>query len=350
MTWRIVSLFETQPTAQASPFTTMTGAIHSIDSLTANNTPKSVTVLYEGDNGGLYDFPPQSLPSAFIEVQTAQKIAALLPTFNNLLRKRQREDTGGDDDTATSATSAALAVTKSLVEAIKDEEIKKKRELAPGLKLIDDDSRTWFPFAIASWVERFRAQITEGGRQSLATAWKVDLMACLTNHGVDFTVGHGTDAITRDTHLKTYNDARDAYELWLTESHTRVLATKRQWELGFRLLFALMSSIAGLMHGFKRALQLKNQCTAEFDKASTLLDISQMMGNIFRAGRQGGNSTPHDRHNSNKFGGRQGKPGTDQPTGAAGEIKCKFCNKYHVPQNPRATGKELWSGHRCRQQ
>ena len=79
--WRIVSLDQPTPTVNDAPWIQMLGTVISVESVTAQNQPKSLIIDYAdatGQHVGQYELPPQAMPNAFIEISTLTKRGRVL--------------------------------------------------------------------------------------------------------------------------------------------------------------------------------------------------------------------------------------------------------------------------------
>lgn len=346
--WRIVPLDAPSPALGISPFLPMSGKILSIEAVTAEDKPKVVAVEYT-DNGqppavfGTYDLPPQAIDNAFIEIKSLVKLPPLLPTFGSLFRKRDREEPPQQGIQEREQSRANLHEIRLLTEAIKGEQITQKVEICKGLRIVDDDSNIWHPFRLFDWVQSIRTQETEAQRLILVTGWRVELLQSLTDAGVQFgCAGQGNHHA-----LHNYNEARDQVARWLLTSADTPLDTKRQWALGFQLLFSLAAAAATISFGFQRGVQLKTELSTEFEKSSAVIDMAAVLNRIFRGRRSGpsaGDNKSRDKNSGDSKPDR--RLGLDKPTGEQGERKCQYCNKYH--NQPGVTGRNFWLTHRCK--
>ena len=315
--WRIVSLSEPQPGLLAVPFQRFIGTVTDIDEWNADGVPKTVTVEYftidqatqERMPQGIFELPPQQLDGAFIEVANLAKSAPVLPSFAQILRKRAREE-GREQIQEQHQGRNDL---RDLVEAITKEDVKRKTEICQGLKIVVDDSMIWHPFRLYDWVQLLRTKATEQQRQTVISTWRMELLQSLTDAGVNF-AGTGDNVSA----VRQYNDCRDQYARWLLTTPDIALDVKRQWELGFQLLFHLAGAAVAINHGFSKGVQMRSELTVEFEKSAATIDIAAALNKIFRAGRQGGGPTATKTRGS--FGSntsnnkQQRRLGTDNPT------------------------------------
>ena len=286
--WRIVSLSEPAPSILQVPFQRMSGTVEQIEELSDAGNPKCVLVNYftidqatqERVPQGIFELPPQQLEGAFIEVCTLAKSAPLLPSFAQILRpKRAREEAPREEP-------APRNDLRDLVEAITKEDVKRKTEVCQGLKIVVDDSMIWHPFRLYDWVQLLRTKATEQQRQTVISTWRMELLQSLTDAGVNF-AGTGDNVAA----VRQYNDCRDQYARWLMTTPDIALEVKRQWELGFQLLFHLAGAAVAINHGFSKGVQMRSELTVEFEKSAATIDIAAALNKIFRAGRQGGGPT-----------------------------------------------------------
>ena len=187
----------------------------------------------EQQEQGTFGLPAQELDGAFIEFKVLRKELRPLPSFAQLLRKREREPDQTAFTLMQQAQQSQQNVVKDLVETLKSEEVKSKISLCPGLRIVEDTSDIWHPFQIYTWTNMFAATATDAQKSATSMAWKVELHQSLTDAGV--TVSQSTNVYD----LRAYNEARDQYSRWLVLSDLTPLKTKEQWTFGFMHLFHL---------------------------------------------------------------------------------------------------------------
>ena len=346
--WRIVPLVEPQPGEGEIPFVGMFADVVSIDTSNAAGHATEVTLDYftrgaagERQEQGTFGLPAQELDGAFIEFKVLKKEPKPLPSFAQILRKREREPDQTAFTLMQQAQQSQQNVVKDLVETLKSEEVKSKISLCPGLRIVEDTSDIWHPFQIYTWTNMFAATATDAQKSATSMAWKVELHQSLTDAGV--TVSQSTNVHD----LRAYNEARDQYGRWLALSDLTPLKTKEQWTFGFMHLFQLCGAAATLKYGSQRGGQLRQELITEFQKSAAIVDVAGALNRVFR-GRQGGQSAdPNKPRNQPRS---QSKVlGTDNPVpGAKNEMQCRYCKKYHQCADASAKGREFWTTHRCK--
>jgi hypothetical protein len=347
--WRIVPLDDKAPDALACPFLTFSGPV-----ISCEDEKCEVMVDYsqvEADGSmtamGVYPLPPRALTNAFVEVKSLKKKVPPLPTFAQLGCKRPRDDSLPDPNLdiiniLQQQAQASQNNMRDFVEAVKGEELKKKIQVCPGLRMIEDSSDIWHPFQIVSWVELMRAQ-DESSRSSLIAAWKVELLQTISDVGISFSDAHFSV-------LRHYNDSRDQFARWLSLSPSIPLSTKKDWTFGFVQLFQLMGATAGLRFGQVRGSQLQQEFANAFQASAAVIDIGGVLNRVFRGRLQGSGGSAYEKNRFSKNNDHKSNDhkrlGSDQPVpGAKNEKLCRFCKKYHQSDEQ---GRDFWRTHRCK--
>jgi hypothetical protein len=324
--WRIVPSASAQPSLSSHPWVSMNGVVSTIDDLNAAGKPALVTVEFVGL--GSYQLPPKHPDNAFIELKSMVKKPPPLPTFEQLMRKRSRDETNPTMPPPPPPPPGEAAWLKDLVEHVRGEESTPKISLAPGLRIIEDNSNTWHPFALVTWVNLARADDSK----ATAIAWKLELLQTLSDQGIQLS------SRDRLNELKQYNDARDQFARLIELSPGLQLKSKDDWRFVFGSMFQLIAALVSLRFGFARAAQVRDSLYQDFDKAAAVVDIASTMSKIFRG------------RTRDAGGGRQIPPHSSRTLGADkdpgdGAAQCKFCKKWHKGSGQ---GKLFWSTHRCR--
>jgi len=275
------------------------------------------TVTYAGVEGDFDLPPPAQYGSWFVEIRSLEK-SRERPTLASLGRKRDREER------PLPAADGGRQILQ-LVEAIRGEDIKRRVEICPGLRVTEDESEVWRPFRLHEWIAILRAVGDDAAkRNEVVTRWRLELLQTTTDIQINFL---GRDAAIA---VAQYNAARDQLMRWFHTVPELTLSTKSQFELAYHLLFSLLQAMVSINYGFTRGLQLKANLVSEFSKSATTLDISHVLANIFRPDRSSGKpvgKTPQ-RH-----------LGTDKQESPS-DRQCRYCKKWH--SGPK------WDTHRCK--
>jgi hypothetical protein len=324
----------------------MKGKVLEVTSTTQGNNPVPKEVIVDYENFGEYELPAQQLDNAFIEIGSAKKLDTPLPSFTTLCRKRDRTGqlTLQSQGDAGAAADTSLTQLRYIAEHISGTDMKPKIEICQGLKVMEDQSIRWHAFRIYEWVTLLRSKATQVQRDTTIQAWKVELFQALTDASVNFAaVQDGSVAAVR-----SYNDARDQYALWLSSVHEVSLNHKGQWRLGFMLLFTLIGSAVSINFGFNRGGQVRSELIADFEKTSALIDTTAVLNRVFSHGRKGGSSTDRSGRNNNRTHVQQ-RLGSKTATGTPGEKECFRCHTWHFEPNAKP-GHEFWRTHKCTKQ
>lgn len=334
ISWRIVDLQSAPPTEGDVPFVVMTGTV-------TEREEDSCIVNY--NEQGIHRFPPQDLSTrgAFIEVRSLKKLPRPPLSFGHISLKRDREEQEGEDRRhdrgGRGNPSPDLEhVVKGFVEAIKGEEIVKKIQVAPGLRVTDDRTRKYHPFQIYSWYLQLKAT---GDETTTSTVWMVELSQALADLGVGFNRASPGD-------LLAYTTARDQMQRWLISTLRQTLTTKDEWCFGYTQLFQLLGSIVQIKFGYMKGYQCRQELQLEFEKPAALVDVGTTLNKFFRGRvREGSTSSSADKPEKRKKGGKERRIGAD--TQSPGAMQCRWCKKWH--QGPAGTtGRAFWGSHKCK--
>ena len=322
--WRMVD--PARPfSADAVPWAKWRGEVKQFEA------PNVVEVKYRDAQNqvmGLFRVPPDEVPNGYIEYKSLKKLPKPLATLQSTA-KRQREETPKEEQSKPSEV-------RDLVEALNKEKVEIKIVVCEGLRVVETDELAWHPFLILQWVASMRDKDLQQQRDIVVTAWRMELLQSLTDFG--FAFSSDDPAVTGA--VEQYNTARELYADWLVQTPEMHLDTKRQWHLGFGLLFQLLASIVALKHGYIKSSQLISQLQAEYAKSNAVLDIPKMVGQIFRLRPRGQSQFARSRK---QF--QNSQPKKDQPKPGQPQTKiCKFCHKPHTSAE---SGRNFWADHKC---